>query len=355
MKRLIDTFLDLVRIDSPTGEEQLVREYIQNFLQEYRIFSHVDPAGNMLATIPGTGEPLLLSAHMDTVQPGRGVKPRKENGYIVSDGTTILGVDNKIGIAIMLTLVENLNKINHRPLELLFTVAEEAGTSGASQFDYTQVESELGYCFDLTEELGGIVIGSPFYESFEVIFHGTSAHASRPHLGNNILPSLATFLSQTSYGKLSDDLYFNVGQITAGDATNTVPGTAKLVGEIRSFTQDTLSNKIEQVKAILEEVATHYHITIDQTWTLENPGYLHTSDEAKQFIQETEHRLETVGITPQRKKVVGISDANELNAHGIVTLELSTGGENAHTTSERISIANMEKLYEILGELVKEK
>lgn len=350
---LVYLFLDLIQIDSPTGQEEKVREYIHAFLEKRNIQSAVDEHGNLLAKVSGSGIPLLLSAHMDTVEPGRGIKPHiTKDGYIVSDGTTILGGDNKVGIAVILHALDTIGDTQHRPLELLFTVAEESGISGASRFDYIKLSSKEGYCFDLTQPLGTIVSAAPFYEHFEIMFTGQSAHASRPHLGKNVLPAVSKLLTQLSYGKIDDETFFNIGVVTLGDAINTIPGNAKLVGEIRSFTQASLEKSINFCKKKCEEIMQEFGITIESTWVLENPGYKHVSSKAKDFISRTAKYIEKVGLTASLQEVGGISDANEFNAHGVLALELSTGGENAHTREERVKVADLGKLADLVLALV---
>lgn len=351
--KLISQFFDLVQIDSPTGEEENVRTYIANFLKDHNVASQVDRHGNLFAKIEGIGKPLLLSAHMDTVEPGRGVKPSlTSDGYIVSDGTTILGGDNKIGIAVILNSIDAIGTTPHRPLELLFTVSEEAGISGANRFDYTKLKSTEGYCFDLTQPLGIIVTASTFYERFEITMQSKSAHASRPHLGLNILPALSMLLSQLSYGKINKDTFFNIGVIHAGDSINTVPGTVRISGEIRAFTKEALDTTINFCKQVCVRIEKEFGITIETSWFLENPGYTHTSEKAKEFIKKTISAIEHVGLTPAYQEG-GVSDANEFNAHGVLSLELSTGGENAHTREERIAVSSLNKLAELVIELIK--
>ena len=94
-ERLLQTLTDLIRIDSPTGEEDDIDRDVSKRLESLGFHVHHDGFKNIIATLPGEGEPLLLSAHMDTVEPGRGIKPVLDGDVLRSDGTTILGGDCK--------------------------------------------------------------------------------------------------------------------------------------------------------------------------------------------------------------------------------------------------------------------
>lgn len=105
--RLLDTFLDYVRIDSESTHEGAIAARVAEDLQAIGCQVDLDDTqaqtgsdtGNLYCTLPGTapGQPILLSAHLDTVIPGTGVEPVLENGVIRSKGDTVLGSDDKAG------------------------------------------------------------------------------------------------------------------------------------------------------------------------------------------------------------------------------------------------------------------
>src|SRR5438105_1194024 len=97
--RLLQTFLDLVAIDSPSGEEEKVAQEIGRRLAAQGLTVKRDAHGNLIAALAGQGAPFLLSAHMDTVEPGRGIKPVIDGDTIRTDGSTILGGDPKAGVS----------------------------------------------------------------------------------------------------------------------------------------------------------------------------------------------------------------------------------------------------------------
>jgi len=93
--RLVQTFLKLVQIDSPSGEEAEFREEMIRRFQNLGLTTEVDDYGNLIARLDeGDGAYFLFSGHMDTVEPGRGIRPVIRDGIIYSDGTTILGGDD---------------------------------------------------------------------------------------------------------------------------------------------------------------------------------------------------------------------------------------------------------------------
>lgn len=144
--RLIQTFLDLVQIDSLTFNEGGVAEYVAERLKNLGIEVEIDSAGqkvgsntgNVIAFLPGSNAPtILFIAHMDTVSPGENIKPRIENNLIKSNGQTILGADDKAGIAIILELFQTVleNNLSHGGIEAVFTIAEEKGLLGSKNLE----------------------------------------------------------------------------------------------------------------------------------------------------------------------------------------------------------------------------
>ena len=147
-KRLVQTFLDIVRIDSPSEHEEKIGNYVFDFLAKLGFKPIKDNVGNIAVQTEGIGEPLFLGAHLDTVEPGRNIKPQIKDGIIKSDGTTILGADNKVAVAAILEVLKFLvnNKIKTRPLDIVFTLSEEADF-GSAKLDYKKIEAKKGYIF----------------------------------------------------------------------------------------------------------------------------------------------------------------------------------------------------------------
>ena len=177
-ERLVNSFCELVRIDSPSDEEEEVAQYLTGRLERLGLSVARDAHGNVIASEEGDN-PLLLSAHMDTVEPGRGIKPRIQGHRIVSDGTTILGGDCKAGVAAILEGLEAVvdEGLTRRPVQVVFTRGEEIGIVGATNMDYSMILAKESVVFDGNGPVNTITGASPTYMSFDVTVKGRAAHA----------------------------------------------------------------------------------------------------------------------------------------------------------------------------------
>lgn len=352
MTSLINTFFELVKIDSPTGKEEKVALYIISFLEHQDFDVERDDYGNVYAHISGKGEPIFFSAHLDTVEPGRGINPKIDGEFIVSDGTTILGSDDKVGISAILDAVSHLPK-NHRPIELVFTLSEEIGNYGAINLDYSLLQAKRGYCFDLSQPVGTIAVASPFYERFDIKLIGLSAHASHPEEALNVLPALAEILEISPLGKVDENTFFNIGVVHGGDVRNTILGEIYLKGEIRSFVGDGINDTKTLFRKNVMSIANKYGLEIEEDWVLENPGYKHISKESQAFIKETEDVIKEIGLKPLITQTAGVSDANIFNVKELICLNLGDGSEFSHTTKERVKIPELENLSKLITALAR--
>ena len=164
-ERLVSTLMDLIRIDSPTGEEDEMDREVTARLQALGFRVEHDSFNNVVAKLDGDGEPVILSAHLDTVEPGRGIRPQLDGDLLRSDGTTILGGDCKAGVAIVLEALTSALESGsesgqksrpghlphlppHLPVEVVFTRAEEGGLVGAHHLDFDRITARRGVVFD---------------------------------------------------------------------------------------------------------------------------------------------------------------------------------------------------------------
>ena len=147
-EHLLNEFLELVQIDSETKDEGKIAEVLKQKFSGLGLEVIEDDArektghgaGNLIFTLPGTKEgvdPIYFTSHMDTVVPGKGVKPSIKDGYVVTDGTTVLGADDKAGLAVMLEVIRVLKEQNipHGEIQFIITVGEETGLVGANALD----------------------------------------------------------------------------------------------------------------------------------------------------------------------------------------------------------------------------
>lgn len=349
--KLVSTFLDLVKIDSPSGAEKEISDYILKHLTDKGFQATQDENNNIFLKIEGNGEPLFLAAHLDTVEPGRGVSPIVEGDIVKSDGKTILGADNKSTLAVILELVQKIKEegIEARPLEILFTTDEERGLTGAAKFDYSKILAKKGLIADIAVPLGSVVLASPAYVMFDVTLTGESGHAAYPDKAKNVLDALAEIL-QIKKGFLDDETTLNIGIVNAGTARNAIPGEAKITGEIRSYNQEKLDIHIKNTVSRIQEISESYGLTVDIKHLQDSPAYSFSESDA--FVQEVAQILKNEGLTPVFLPSPSCSDANIYNTKDFQVVNIGDGTVKTHTTEEHIKISDMEKLLNIFMKFV---
>lgn len=349
MNELIDLFINICQIDSPTGNEIRMVDFVYNFSKKYTSFVRKDNFGNVYVRF-GKKPKIFLSAHLDTVEPGRGIKPQIKGKYITSDGTTILGADNKASVACILQILKDFSqKKDKNEFEIVFTLSEEVGNYGAINFDYSLLFSKLGFCFDFSNPLGVIVTASPFYERFDLKIIGKEAHASKPEEALNAIYPLKEILKKQKLGKIDSFTLFNIGVINGGYVRNTIPGEISLKGEIRSFFETNLIKTKNDFLKILKEIEKRLKVKIEKRFVRENPGYFHKSNK----IFKIKRILKKINLKPRFKQVWSVSDANIINNNkGILCFNLSDGTEFTHSKNERIKIKDLLKLKEIIKTLI---
>lgn len=347
-KRLLDTFIKLLEIDSPTGQEENISKFISNLLKSRSIKCFRDKLNNVIVKISGKGIPLLLSAHLDTVEPGKGVHPVIKNGKITSNGETILGADNKVAVAAIVEAISKIHeaKLDSRPLDVVFTVSEETGSYGVLGLDYSKISANEGYIFDMSKSIGTIVTTSPFYDRFDVEIMGKSSHASLPENGINVVSILKDALNLIKVGRVSSNTLVNIGILEGGDARNTIPGLIKLKGEIRSFSRKEQNQNIEKIERIFRNVSKKYGSKLKFNHTRENLGYDYKNND--KMIVDMIRAMKRMKIKPVLLKAYGCSDANVFLEKGIRALNLGNGSKNAHTIREEIKISDVEKLSKLI-------
>ena len=344
MNKVTDTFLQLVQIDSPSGHEEKVSLYLQNWLKKNNFGFKIDKVGNIYAKNSKPGKSLLLCAHMDTVQPCIGIKPVIKNRVIKSAGNTILGADNKVAIAAILTAVE-MNKSN-KALELLFTVKEETG-GGIEYFPFEWIKTKQGLVFDKSNPLGGIVLGSPYIYNFHVILTGKVAHSGTPSKGiNAFMPAFST-LSQISVGKLDNgQTTINIGLIKGGTGINTIPDKIYISGEIRSYDKKLFETHLKKIQTLFEKESKKNHVMC----SFSKDGYCsgYSFSKSNTFIKQIAKIYIQEGLITEYYKYSGISDANILNGYGIQVINLTDGAKHPHTKDEQITVKDLESLTSII-------
>ncbi|NTW22766.1 M20/M25/M40 family metallo-hydrolase [Candidatus Falkowbacteria bacterium] len=347
-----ELFLSLVAIDSPAGHEQAVSDFITKKLKSFGITAKTDAYGNIIAKIPGQGAPLMLCAHMDTVEPGRGIEAKIKGDLITSLGDNILGADDKAGIAEIMAAVEYLtrNKVTHRPLEIVFTREEEIGSYGAKNLDYKSLKAKEALVLDRSGGATIIVIAAPFITDLVIDIQGKAAHAGHPEKGIDAIKIAALAIGQARLGRIDEETTANIGVIRGGEIRNGVPERVSILAEVRSHVRSKMNKEVNSIKKIFEKEAKRGQAKISIKATVECDGYKYPLSDP--LVKSLGQLWQSLGEVPSFEKVGGASDANELVKHGIKAVTIGYGGMDPHTSRESIRVSDMAKITDLLVRFV---
>jgi tripeptide aminopeptidase len=369
--RLGETFKFLVEIDSISKEEDTISSEIKKILESLGAETVVDSAGdkiggntgNLIAKFKGNKQapPLLLNAHMDTVEPGKGINAVLEEGIFTSDGTTILGADDKSAIAILIETVKIIqeNDLPYGPIEIVLTVCEEIGLLGAKHLDLSLINAEYGYALDATDT-EGIVTRAPSANRLEFKIHGKDAHAgAAPEKGINAISLASKAIAKLEIGRIDHETTCNIGMIEGGLAINIVPNLVTVKGEARSHDEEKLSKITNEIVTSFKEVVENYKKATSDDGLPRLEVYVE-NDFSRTYIPD-EHPVvslackaaENLGRKMVAKTTGGGADANILFGKGIVTGVLGTGMRDMHTVRESVRLDDMVKTVELLIEIIR--
>jgi tripeptide aminopeptidase len=356
---VLDLFLELAAIPSPSGEEEKVARRVDAYLRDLGLDVETDEAGNLLARLEpsedqGGGAPLFLCAHMDTVPPTTVIEPVvHDDGFVRNDAGTILGADNKAAVAVMLEASRLLlgERRPHAGVELLFTVREETGLLGAFAFDHTRLEARRGFVYDSSGPIGNVVRSSPWGRTIDVVFKGRAAHAGlAPEEGRSAIIAAARAISDLRLGRLDDETTANVGRITGGTARNVIPERCELAVEARSRDQVKLADLVQEMVDCFSFAASVSECEVETRISETYPGYRFKPDEP--LFTLACDAMERSGIAPQPVDTGGGADANVFNARGLTCINLANGMTDVHTPDERIAVTDLERMVGVTLELV---
>jgi len=371
-QRIIDEFTRQTSIDSPSFKEAAIARYLEQRFKTLGAEIKFDDAGlkigsdsgNMIARIPGNkpGEPLLLSAHMDTVTPADNVEPILKDGIFTSAGETILGGDDKSGIVEILEAIEVLQeqKIPYVSLEIVISICEEQGLLGAKHLDFSQFKAQHGIALD-TRGVDIVINRAPAANRFKIDIFGHEAHAGVcPEQGISAIQIASRAISRMALGRIDAETTANIGTVHGGLASNIIPSQLSLRGEVRSHNVDKLREQTEAIISIVEDEVNKAKITIGSetkaaTMALElkedfSPMLVTEDAKILQIIQDAGNAL---GRPQKIQAAGGGSDANIFNGHGIEMVIMATGMEKVHTINEQISVDDMVKASELLVEIIR--
>ncbi len=368
-ERLAATFTELCEIDSPSKKEAGVAAYLKQKFGDLGADSIYEDnsatrtgadCGNLIITFTGGHaelEGLFFSCHMDTVGPANGVEVVRTGDIFTSKGNTILGGDDKSGIAAILELITSLkeNNIMHATIEIILTTCEEIGLLGAKNLEYDKIQSTYGYALD-SSGIDRVIIGAPTANKMKISVKGAAAHAGlNPEAGINALSLTAAALNNIKVGKLDHESTRNFGLISGGTATNIVPELVTLYGEVRSHSP-------EKLAMYTQEILDSFNTVIDNWQGRQTTGDARPAFECNITDDYPALKLEQNSPVVERIKQASIkrgkniqfivagggSDGNIFTSHGLQTAIVATGMNKVHTVEEQLDLNDMENLTELL-------
>jgi tripeptide aminopeptidase len=338
------TLIDLIRIPSTSGHEENIRTYLAQYLASLGLSTTIDDYGNLISTLTGEGAPLLLNAHMDRVPPGLGHQPILRNGVLFSDGTTNLGADDAAGVAIILEVVRRTieQALPHPPLVIVFTVQEEAGICGATNFDSTLWNAADGIVFDNAYEAGVVVSKGAAYEAFDVEITGLTGHPGKD-LAQTVHAIEIFHAANYPHGSFNNDqTRINVGRIIGGNARNAIPDNVTIEGELRSFEPVEVRQKYKQaIQDAFEQAAGLLGGHANVSFKTHSNGY--EIDSAEPLLHAYRTTLEQRGLVLHMKPTFIGSDTSGFRPT-IRACTISTGVVNEHSIEESVAIDPLEQL-----------
>lgn len=365
-QRLLDDFLELVQTDSETKNEAEIAGLLKKKFEGLGVEVYEDDtkeqtghgAGNLICTLKGSksnAAPIYFTSHMDTVVPGNGVKPTIKDGYVMTDGTTILGADDKAGLAVMLEAVRALkeNDIPHGDIQFIITVGEESGLVGAKALDSKLVKAEFGFALDSDGPVGDIVVAAPTQAKVKAIIHGKTAHAGvAPEKGVSAITIAAKAVAKMPLGRIDEETTANIGRFEGGKATNIVADRADILAEARSLVAEKMNAQTEKMKSAFETTAQEMGGSAEVEIEVMYPGFKFSDGD--HVVEIAKKAARKIGRKPRLLASGGGSDANIIAGFGIPTVNLGVGYEEIHTTNERMPIEELNKLAEMVIAIVEE-
>ncbi|MBN1163189.1 MAG: M20/M25/M40 family metallo-hydrolase [Candidatus Krumholzibacteriota bacterium] len=352
-EKMIEQFMEMVKIDSESGHEAEMIEYLYQEFTKLGGKAVKDDYGNLVAKFAAKGcsgkDAILFSCHADTVLPGKGIKPALKDGVIRSEGDTILAADDKAGIAELMEALRTAPA--YPPLEISISRQEEVGLLGVKNLDYSLISAKKGFLLD-NDTLDTIVIGGPSYFALDVDIKGRSAHAGmEPEKGINAIQAAARAIASLELGRLDADTTANVGVIKGGIIRNGVPDACSFLAECRSLDHDkgqaladmmveTITTEVESFGAFVEVKVDNLCLAVD-------------IPEDSPTVLLAKKALKTVGIEAHTTFITGFTDASIYNNRGIEMAVVGIGARMEHSTEEHIHVEDMEKARKMIVEIMR--
>lgn len=364
--RLVAEFIEWAKVNAPSGRERGIAGLLEQRLRRMGFAVTFDAAhtktggdvGNLIARWPGTraGLPaVFLSTHMDTVLPTEGLRPVIRDGVIFSDGTTILGADDRAALAAYLEAIRVVQERGAAcgPVELILTVSEQPGLVGAQHLDYSLVTARAGYVFDSSGDVGQIIVRGPYSSRLRWRIQGRLAHIGlAPEDGVSAIVIAAEAITAMRLGRVDATTVANVGLIRGGRLPSIIPDIVDMVGEARSLTAAGLQAQLDAMSGAVADAARRRGGTVDLTAEKKYLGFDYPRDHG--HVQLAVRAAGRIGVTPYFTVTLGGADTNIFNEHGLTCITLGNGFRNIHSFEEHISIENLVNTARYAAALIEE-
>ena len=362
-ERLLNDFLEMAKIPSLSLHERQMGDYLLKSLKNLGLEVHEDGAGkinngncgNIIGVLRAPGKKkLLFSSHMATVVPCEKITPIVKDGKITSDGTSVLGGDDKSGIAAVLEAIKVIkeNKMDHPEIIVVFSIGEEIGLLGSKAFDIDKYSPDYGFILDSNGKPGEVIVQAPYAATGELKIIGKPAHAGlNPEDGISAIFVAALAITQIKHGRIDKETTSNIGVINGGQAGNIVMPEVTLKYEARSFSEEKLEKILKETNDIFQKTADDNGAKFINTVKKEYSGFHIRS--GSEVLNKIEEACKKLGFKYEEHSTGGGSDANIYNGKGYTCLDMATGMSNIHTTDEFIMEEDIYNTARLVLEIIK--
>lgn len=366
-ERLISLFKELCLIDAPALAEKESVAYTKKLLEGIGLEVTEDNAGqkiggnanNLIVKLKGNkpGAPkIYLSAHFDTVEPTAGLQIVEKDGVFDSDGTTILGADDKAGMAPAIEAVRCLMEspdAEYGDVYLLLSVAEEIGLKGAGALDIQSLGLDYGYVLDTGPPVGTFVNRTATHDKLDIRIIGKPAHAGKhPEEGINAIEVASKAIAGMTLGRVGPETTANLGIISGGTGTNVVCAEVNIKAEARSTVVEDLDRQVGHMVQRFEEAAREAGAQVEINHVRHYKSYHVGEDTA--VVQVAQRAARNLGFSGDLRTTLGGSDANIYNVQGVPSIVVATGMDKIHTHEEYVSIKDLVDVTRLSIELILE-
>ena len=365
IEKLKDIFKELVNIYSPSKKEKEACDYVVNYLKKLGCEIYLDESqhnygGNcptIFSVLKGNKKgAITLSAHIDVVEPNKGVKIIEEGNIIKTDGSTTLGGDDKAGVAVILYALEYLvkNNTDHEDIYCMITPGEEAGMLGARNINWEEVYKHIEPAKDtiVLDNAGKskyIAYQAPACNNFEIIVHGKKAHAGiEPEKGVSSIKVISEIISKMDILRIDELTTANISYINSDFPSNVVPDRTICKGELRSHSYEKIDDILKSYDRICKEVCDKYDATYDFEHVQAYP-LLKSKDDLK-LAKKFQESYKKIGVDSELQVIGGGSDANFYAEQGFNAIIIGVGMQKVHTTDEYLEVDEMKIAAEVLLE-----